>query len=119
MNALPSCPTCHSPRVHKAGQTRFGSQQWRCKDCWRRFTPEPKAQGHPEQVRQQAVKLYADGLSLRQIARQLGVAHRSVGLWVQAHVAQLPPAEQPPQPIAVIEQDELFTFVGNKKTPST
>jgi transposase-like protein len=115
----PSCPVCESNSVHKAGRTRFGSQQWRCKACKRRFTPEPKAQGHPDPLRQQAVKLYADGMSLRQIARHLGVAHRSVGLWVQAHAAQLPPADQPPQPIAVIEQDELFTFVGSKKTSST
>jgi hypothetical protein len=63
--------------------------------------------------------MYADGMSLRQVARHIGAVHRTVGLWAQAHAAQLPAAEQPPQPIAVIEQDELFTFIGHKKSPRT
>jgi transposase-like protein len=63
--------------------------------------------------------MYGDGMNFRRIARTLGVAHRSVINWVNAHAAQLP--DQPPMPaevLAVNELDELFTLVGDKKTKS-
>lgn len=65
-----------------------------------------------------AVQLYADGMNLRRIARQLGVSPQGVANWVQAYVAQLPPAAQPEQ-VDVVEMDELHTFVRHKKTRST
>ena len=101
----------------KAGRTAAGSQRYRCGVCQRRYTPEPKPQGYADALRQQAVRLYSDGLSYRRIGRQLGVDHVTVMLWIKAHVDQLPAA---PQPVSdgVIEMDELFTFVGDKKTSS-
>jgi transposase-like protein len=76
-------------------------------------------QGYDEQTRQQAVKLYSDGLNFRRIARHLGVSHQSVINWVNAYTAQLP--NQPPQPeaVGVVELDELFSFIGKKKTGFT
>ncbi len=71
------------------------------------------------EVRAQAVRLYVDGLSLRQIARQLGVVHQTVANWVAAHSDHLPAPPTPPQPVAVVEQDELFTFIGTKKRRPT
>lgn len=61
------------------------------------------------------MQLYVDGMNLRRIARHLGVHHRTVSLWVQAQAAQLP---DPPVPSEVkeAEMDELFTFIGDKKT---
>jgi predicted transcriptional regulator len=61
-----------------------------------------------------------DGLNQRRIARLLGVSQGSVSNWVQAYAAQLPdePAK-PDTPVSTAEQDELFTFVGHKKTLST
>lgn len=50
----------------------------------------------------------------------LGVAHRSVINWVNAYAASLP--DEPPVPgeaQEVHELDELFTFVGSKKTKPT
>ena len=64
--------------------------------------------------------LYVDGVNFRRIARTLGVNHQSVINWVNAHATQLP--AEPPLPAgkpAVAELDELFTFVGSKKTSST
>lgn len=114
------CVYCQSEaRQVKDGRTRSGSQQYRCRACERRYTPEPKQAGYPDEVRLRAVQMVADGMSYRQVGRQLGVVHRTVGLWVADYAAQLPAPEQPPQPIAVIEQDELFTFIGRKKSQST
>jgi transposase len=65
-----------------------------------------------------AIRLYVDGMNLRRVGRQLGVNHQSVANWVEAYVAQLPPAAQP-EKVETLEMDELHTFVGCKKTGST
>jgi transposase-like protein len=102
----------------KAGRTGAGSQRYRCGNCQRRYTPEPKEHGYPDSLRQEAVRLYTDGLNYRRIGRILKVDHVTVMHWVKAHSASLPAT--PPQPeagaVGVIEMDELFTFVGDKKT---
>lgn len=104
----------------KAGRTEAGSQRYRCGACQRRYTPEPKEHGYPDNMRQEAVKLAADGVSFRRIARHRGVDHVTVMLWVKAHVDRLPPAPLPTEtPLHIVEMDELYTFVGQKKTAST
>jgi transposase len=83
-----------------------------------KYTPEPKAWAYDEQTRQKALELYVDGMSLRRIARHLGVHHRTVSLWVEAKANTLPPAAVP-EAVKVAEMDELFTFIGEKKSRST
>ncbi len=117
---MPSCPHCHATRYQvKAGFNRSGSQRYRCTPCGRKYTPDPQPQGYVDAVRQQAVRLYVDGLNLRRIARLLQVNHQSVANWVKSYVDQLPNAPQPADPPDVLEMDELFTFVGSKKKKST
>lgn len=114
-----TCPHCHqTKRQNKAGQTTSGSQRYRCMFCHRKYTPEPKRQGYPPEVRQQALRMYVDGMNLRRIGRHLGLHHRTVSLWVQTYAANL---SDPPVPEAVdeAEMDELFTFIGDKKNAST
>lgn len=49
------------------------------------------------------------------IGRHLGLNHRTVSLWVRASAANLP--DKPvPNEVKSAEMDELFTFIGNKKT---
>ena len=109
------CPRCHQTEKQvKAGQTRFGSQRYKCQGCRCVYTPEPKQQGYPDAVRQQALQLYVDGMSLRRIGRHLGLDHKTVSHWVNAHAAQLDAAPVPGD-VNNAEMDELFTFVGTKK----
>jgi transposase-like protein len=116
---MSQCPYCQaSQRQVKAGKRPCGSQRWQCQVCGRRYTPEPLEQGYPAAMRQQAVKLYVDGLNYRRIGRILGVDHKSVMNWVKAYADQLPPAPVPKQ-VENAELDELFTFVGKKKTKLT
>lgn len=113
---MPTCPACHaSDQQIKAGKHASGSQRYQCHVCGRKYAPEPTPHGYPVAVREHAVRLYVDGLGLRQIARQIGVVHQTVANWVAAHADGLPEPPAPPQPVAVIEQDELFTFIGTKK----
>ena len=61
-----------------------------------------------------------DGGNYRRIGRTLGIDHQTVANWMTVASDRLP--NQPPVPdgeIEVSELDELFTFVGSKKTKST
>jgi transposase-like protein len=114
------CPHCQATeRQVKAGKTGSGSQRIKCHQCGRRYTPQPKVHGYPDEMRLQAVKLYIEGMNFRRIGRLLGVDHKTVMWWVRAHSDGRP--EQPPLPaeVEVVEEDELYTFVSQKKTKST
>lgn len=86
--------------------------------CQRKYTPEPKKQGYPENVRKRAMELYVDGGNLRRIARQLKIAPQTVAYWV-SEVAEAMPDAPVPNEVKEAEMDELFTFIGDKKTEST
>ena len=116
---MQACPQCkQTTRQNKAGKTIAGSQRFRCMYCEKKYTPEPKWQGYSDEIRQRALQMYVDGLGLRKIGCHLGVHHRTVSLWVEAQATLLP---EPPMPESVntAEMDEMFTFIGDKKTRST
>jgi transposase-like protein len=113
------CPNCQAKTNQiKFGKNKSGTQKYKCKACQRQYTPEAKRQGYGTEVRMQAVRLYADGMNLRRIARHLKVNHQSVANWVNAYAARLPSAS-PPETVDIIEMDEVFTFIGEKKTRSS
>lgn len=111
------CPHYSTDNQVKNGRTAAGIQLYRCKRCGRKYTPEPKAIGYDMAVREQAFRLALDGNSQRQAARHAGVSHGTVANWLKGYVDGLP-QELPGQdnPVEVAEQDELFTFIGSKKT---
>jgi len=114
------CPSCQQNRgAIKAGFNPGGSQRYWCKTCQRYFTPEPNPQGYDPALHQQALKLYLEGTSFRAIGRLLNVNHQTVANWIGDHAAQLPSEVSDQQPTDNIEIDELFTFIGDKKTKST
>jgi len=65
-----------------------------------------------------AIRMYLEGNSQRAIGRILQISQQSVANWIQAYVEDLP-TEQKPEKVHTAELDELYTFVGNKKTDST
>lgn len=63
--------------------------------------------------------MYLEDGNFRRIARLLGVHHQTVINWVNAsHAALKERGTTPPQPdtVETAELDELWTFVGSKKT---
>ena len=113
------CPKCEkSTHQHKIGKTRAGSQRYRCYFCKHSYTPEKKQHGYGPSVRQKAIRLYVDGMGLRRTGRHLGVHHQSVANWAKDHAEQLPKAPVPEE-VKTAEFDELYTFIGDKKTEST
>jgi transposase-like protein len=85
--------------------------------CQRKYTPEPKAQGYPASMRKRALEMYVDGGNLRRIARHLKVASQTVAYWVTNQAEALPNAPEPSE-VKEAEMDEIFTFIGDKKTKS-
>ena len=58
--------------------------------------------------------MYIDGLNFRRIARFLNVHHQRVINWVNAYAEELPDAPLPER-TDVVEMDELYTYIGEKK----
>jgi transposase-like protein len=86
--------------------------------CQRKYTPEPKKQGYSDSLHKRAMEMYVDGGNLRRIARHLKVAPQTVANWVSNHAEALPAAPMPAE-VKDAELDEIFTFIGDKKTEST
>ena len=113
------CPKCGAEvKQNKIGKTSAGSQRYRCFVCQCKYTPEKKTRGYGPELRRQAVRLYVDGMNLRRIGRHLGIDHSTVSAWVKAHAENLPDAPVP-EKVVIAEMDEIFTFIGDKKTKST
>jgi len=116
------CPYRRSAeRQVKSGFNHTGTQRLQCQSCRRQYTPESNPLGYDDKTREAALKLYLEGNGLRRIGRLLSVNHQSVANWINAAHAQLK-ARQAPAPeseaAGTLEMDELFTFVGAKKSPS-
>lgn len=86
--------------------------------CQRKYTPNPKPRGYPPELRHKAVQMYVDGMNYRRVARHLGVSHQTVYDWVKKYAEELPPVPHPEQ-VTTAELDEVYSFIGNKKTEST
>ena len=69
-------------------------------------------------MRKRTMEMYVDGNNLRRIARHLKVAPQTVAYWV-TDVAEALPNVPLPHEVKEAEMDELFTFIGDKKTKST
>lgn len=120
--SAPCCPKCGSDkRQAKAGRSPFGSLRLHCHACDKDYAPHPKKHGYPASVRQEAVRLYVEGLSLRRIARILGVNHQSVANWITTYQATLQASGETTLPEGevascdTVELDEVYTFVGCKR----
>ena len=113
------CPSCQSTKKqYKAGFNRSGSQRYRCGICNRAYTPVPKENRYAAEIRLLAIRMYVEGNSTRAIGRILKISQQSVSNWVNAYADQLPEAIRPKE-VRTAELDELYTFIGNKKTKST
>lgn len=71
--------------------------------------------GYDPHIREQALRLYLEGSSLRSIGRILHVHHQSVANWVDAEELKLPAQVTDDTPTGTVEIDELYTFIGKKR----
>jgi hypothetical protein len=74
-----------------------GKQRYRCKVCGFNYTTGFR--GKPIELRQEALKLYLDGMGFRAIGRVLNVSNVTVLNWVRANgSAARAPANEPGAP---------------------
>ena len=112
------CPKCKSDkRQVKNGLNGSGSQKYKCNECGAVYTPEPRENGYSAETRLLAIRMYVEGSSYRSIARVLKINPQSVANWVSVYTAKLPAAPLPNK-VKKAELDELYTFLGKKKTKS-
>ncbi|MBD2772570.1 IS1 family transposase [Iningainema tapete] len=109
------CPYCETTEIRKNGKRR-GKQNYICTHCGRQFIDvynPPK--GYSDEIKQECLKLYVNGMGFRAIERSTGVHHTTIIYWVKQIGEQLPNAPQENEIPEVGELDELETFVGSKK----
>ena len=112
------CPDCQSTHIRKNGKRR-GKQNYICVGCHRQFIDSyTVVQGYSDEMKQQCLRMYVNGMGFRGIERVTGVHHTTVISWVKQVGEHLPDAYEPEAIPQVGELDELETFVGAKKTKS-
>jgi len=107
------CPYCYSECLVKDGIVR-GKQRYRCKKCLKR-TSTFKLRGKPLMMKENAIRLYLEGLGLRSIARFLNVSQVTIMKWVKVFAKALPEPEKP-ESVQIMELDEMYHWIGSKKT---
>ena len=113
MNEKPPCPKCQSIEVVKNGKVQ-GKQRYKCKSCSLQFT-RLTPRGRPAQEKAMAVTLYTLGLSIRAIARLIGVSPTAVLKWINTF-AKTHYEKPAPGDAIIVELDEMWHYLGSKKT---
>ena len=110
-----NCRNCSGDEIIKNGFIQ-GHQRYKCKGCGFNFTKGYR--GKPVELRQQALKLYLEGMGFRAIGRVLEVSNVTVLKWVRAYGQQAEKVlgQQPAKKVKTAELDELHTYIGRKKT---
>ena len=112
-----NCIHCQSPQTVKNGISCHGRQRYLCRNCKRTFGLHNHRR-IDDALREQALRLYAEGLGLRAIERVLVVSHNSVINWVRLEVAGKALERVDAADIHTVEVDELWSFVGQKNATS-
>ena len=113
MDVKPPCPKCQSREVVKNGKVQ-GKQRYKCKSCSLQFT-RLTPRGRPAQEKAMAVTLYTLGLSIRAIARLIGVSPTAVLKWIKTF-AKTHYEKPAPGDAIIVELDEMWHYLGSKKT---
>ena len=110
-----ACPKCSCSEVVKNGK-HLGRQRYRCKSCAFQYT-RTTARGRPANEKATAVLLYTLGLSLNCIARMFKVTTPAVLRWVRLFAEKTYTKPEPAEAV-IVELDEMWHYLGSKKTSS-
>ena len=113
---MPICKKCGSERAVKSGIVS-GKQRYQCKDCGCNFREGDNRTNDSVLAKKSlCILLYAMAKgSYRMMGRLLGVDHTLVYRWIRAFGESLPEPEVPGD-IKEMEFDEMWHFIGGKKT---
>lgn len=116
-SSRPPCPYCQSEQILKNGSTHHKKPKFLCKSCGRQFIENPQKKYRTESDNNLIDKLLLERISLRGIARVLGISVRSLQEYVNKFYCSIKCQFKvyPQRKInLVIECDELWSFVGSK-----
>ena len=82
---IPPCPRCSATHVVRNGPNTAGTPTFRCRACGRRFVTDPQKGPVSDEKRSLIRRLLGERLSLRAIARVVGVSRS----WLQEFVNDL------------------------------
>jgi transposase-like protein len=106
-----NCPKCQPSESRKDGMVRE-KQRYHCKSCGYRYTVAHK--GYSEDVKQQALAMYLEGLGFRSIGRLLSCSHTAAYYWIRKY-GEKASVTIAGSKIEVVEMDEGHPYIGSKK----
>ncbi|MDR2408431.1 MAG: IS1 family transposase [Bacteroidales bacterium] len=108
-----NCPRCGNVNRCKDGIVK-GRQRYECKDCKYHYTEEQRSNEKSQQTKRLAIEMYLEGIGFRVIGRVLKISYVTVFQWINqlGQNMELPKRQEG---IAVVELDEMHTYVGLKK----
>ena len=91
-NEKRKCPYCGATeRQHSIGKTKAGSSRFRCQECRRDYTPDPKKWRYSDDEKNAALRLMLLGNSGRAVGKALGMSKANAYRWaVEAKKRALP-----------------------------
>lgn len=115
------CPKCEGETHVKAGKTAGKSQKYKCKNCGKVYNPNPKKNGYSEEAKTLAIRYYYEGNSGRSTGRFFKMSKANATRWLKEKAAKEKnqPDESLPEKCDVEELDEVYHFIGLKKTKFT
>jgi transposase len=111
-----NCPKCQGSNIIKAGKEK-GKQRFKCKDCIYYYSVVHKHGSGSNAQKRQALELYLEGLGFRSIGRLLKFSHVTIYNWIRQYGKNLE-LLQNKHKICITEVDEMYAYVGSKKTLS-
>lgn len=88
------CPRCSSTHLRKNG-IKQSKQNYICANCHRQFIDAyDPPRTYPDEMKQECLKLYVNGMGFRAIERVKGVHRTTVIYWVKQLGEQLDDAPQ-------------------------
>lgn len=114
---MKACKFCNCNKLIRNGSVR-GFQRYRCKECRRSQIDGDGRVRHSNKVKYMAIAMYLNSMGFRSIGRVLEVPFQLVHHWVrkagesvEAEAAKIPAQSKE---IAILEMDELFTYIQKK-----
>ena len=112
------CPRCNSGNIVKNGNTVYGKPKFMCKDCRKHFLENPDIREITDEKKELVKRMLSEKISPAGICRVLGISQR----WLQSYVDEIyQHIEKKIETIGkgktrlIIECDEIWSYVGNKK----
>ena len=117
------CPKCGSEEIRRAGKPR-GKQQYQCKKCERKFITELN---YSKEFKQKAIAIFYEGNSGRAVGRIMGINKSTVYNGIKELDEKIESSKleeenkteetetDEAQAVDIIEMDELFSYIKEKK----